>query len=103
MEHRRGHRLAISQPVTIHSQQTSLGNFPAHNISAGGISIIDAHRRLSKGDFVQLQFYENHLISDFHYTKAIVIHRNDSHVGLMWVEDSTSLKSLLQTIVKVAA
>jgi hypothetical protein len=60
MEHRTGQRFRISLLVGIHSQQLSLGNFTNKNISTGGIGIVDKGRQLSKGNFIQLQFYGNH-------------------------------------------
>jgi hypothetical protein len=103
MEHRRGQRLPISVPVGIHSQQLSLGNFTVNNISTGGMSIVDAGRQLAKGDFIQLQFYGNHQRFNPRYTKAIVVYKNKDTAGLMWVEESTDLKNLVQIIVKAAA
>ena len=107
MEHRRGQRLPISLPIKIHSQQLILGNFTVNNISTGGIGIVDAGRQLAKGDFVQLQFYGNHQTFNPGYTKAIVVYKNKNKnkntAGLMWVEESTDLKNLVEIIVKAAA
>jgi len=103
MEHRRGQRLAVSLPVGIHSQKIPLGSFTVNNISTGGMSIVDAGRLLAKGDFIRLQFYGSHQKFNPRYTKAIVVYRNKDTVGLMWVEDNTDLKDLVQIMVKTAA
>lgn len=104
MEHRNGRRFKQHVELEVWRAGCCLGTYTSANISYGGVFLQQCDGVLAQGDFVSINVVNQQLVPvQCSVMKAIVVHRSEGGVGLMWADSHAALWTIIEENIQVAA
>lgn len=105
MERRYGPRKPVSLDVEIYRGQCKLGRFKSRDIGFEGMFVATKHLGLDVGELVTVRLSLKLKLSDIDgYTlRAVIIHRSNGGVGLMFADDDPIFFRVLDALSDAAA
>ena len=99
MEHRCGARQKINLSAELWYRGKNCGSFPTRNISHDGMFVLASLPQLREGDYITIRLDLNQADEDLDIdileVGAIILHRSNQGIGVMWAQGSIELYRLL--------